>query len=407
MDVSLGTPGALHSRTRSQGVHMSRREFSIETALAISVALLALIFNQAFASAAKDRVPAAPVDCDEAQPARPVPNVLGLEGEAALVELDSADLSGEFENENFPGSVVVRQNPTSSTPANPCSTVTLLMRPVAPTETVIVPDVKDLRFVEAKALIALHGKLELVGEGADDDVVIDQEPKAGASVKVGSRVVVKLKPASSNPVETTVPELRRLTRGQAELKANDAGLTLVGDGADGDIVIRQTPQPGERARKGEVVSVVLQPPIPTPTLVSSSTPPTAPTSVSSSTPPTTQTPVSSSTPPVVPTTSSSISPTTLTTSSTSSAAFSGGSEPRGWLLGVVSTGGIAMLVAAAWLFTKYMRPVVPQPPPRTTIRSVRGNSQVHTERFHGEGTDQVFALKTHRKTGTSMLEEDL
>jgi beta-lactam-binding protein with PASTA domain len=128
----------------------------------------------------------------------------------------------EYYSDEEPGTVI-RQSPAAGTSVSPDSTVDLF---VASKEMVDVPDVRGQNRREAEETIR-QVRLS-VGEvfeqpaNLDEDIVVGQEPTAGASVGVGTDVHLWVMTGTV----TTVPDLQGCSREQAQKILTDAKLQL-------------------------------------------------------------------------------------------------------------------------------------------------------------------------------------
>ncbi len=123
----------------------------------------------------------------------PVPDVVGLDRQAAIDAVRGADLNSNvveaFSNDVAAG-LVISQDPTTDVdPVPPGTTVTVTVSKGP--DLVLVPDVGDLSLSEATAVLEAAG-FEVVGTCflCSDGDVINQDPDAGERVLRGSRVSV-------------------------------------------------------------------------------------------------------------------------------------------------------------------------------------------------------------------------
>ena len=203
----------------------------------------------------------------------PVPEVTGRSPERAAALLEAAGLemgvAERFQGEAARDSVA-RQVPAAGRRVPVGSTVEVAVAEAWPTVT--VPEVTGLSPDAALAKIGesfLTGQVveRLPGDGAEDRVE-RQEPAAGRSVRVGSRVSLTVREAAAM---VAVPDLSGLERSAAKAELAALGLALrVGEERSSDApfdrVSAQRPPPGARVRVGSVVTVELDlarvPPIP-------------------------------------------------------------------------------------------------------------------------------------------------
>ncbi|WP_051585757.1 stage V sporulation protein D [Caldanaerobius polysaccharolyticus] len=117
---------------------------------------------------------------------------------------------------------------------------------------VITPDFTGMKVDDAKVKV-IDSKLTYNVEG-NGDVVLDQSPKPGASVKEGSTVFLYASKDESS-VLVSVPDLTGKTLREAmdQLNAYGIKVSISGDG----IVIGQTPPAGTKVKRGTVVHLIL------------------------------------------------------------------------------------------------------------------------------------------------------
>ncbi len=113
-----------------------------------------------------------------------------------------------------------------------------------------VPDLRGLTVNEASARLDTAGlMLRLVGEG---DLIINQTPKAGATVPLQTQVVVHLGEVGRDTV-LVVPELQGLTLREAGQVLSWLGLSLSPEGSG--VALEQSPAAGMPIEVGAVVRV--------------------------------------------------------------------------------------------------------------------------------------------------------
>jgi len=139
-----------------------------------------------------------------------VPNLVGLSLDSATSRLDRLDLTYRVtrEDSDRPEDEVIGQDPGADSSLEPGGTVELTVS--QPVEQVSVPFVTDLP--EDDALRVLQGaglegtvRRRTVDDPAQDGVVIEQRPGAGADVDDGSTVVLVVGRLVESP-DTTTPE---------------------------------------------------------------------------------------------------------------------------------------------------------------------------------------------------------
>lgn len=126
------------------------------------------------------------------------------------------------------------------------------------TATVSVPDVISLPIDQTVQKISAAGlQVQIQGEG---DVVWGQSPKAGASVKPDSLVIVRLSPETGvkSEGEAIVPDLVGRSIKDAARLLSEVGLHLTPDGYG--LAYEQNPTPGTRVPSASNIAVRFQPP---------------------------------------------------------------------------------------------------------------------------------------------------
>jgi hypothetical protein len=123
----------------------------------------------------------------------------------------------------------------------------------------VVPNLVGMRRGDAAALTARHGLLLVVERSPralDTWVVARQSPDPNTQTQWGARVVVTLVAPSAAPVK--VPDLRGLTRAEAQNAVQAAGLTLTVTGPDEGRVAAQDPAANTEVQPGTAVAVTLR-----------------------------------------------------------------------------------------------------------------------------------------------------
>jgi eukaryotic-like serine/threonine-protein kinase len=120
-----------------------------------------------------------------------------------------------------------------------------------------VPQVAGRRFDDARAVLAAaHLQARRTEEFNDipKGLVVRTEPAAGTGATWGSTVIVVV---SKGPDLVVVPNVLGLSKQQAEQRLQEAGLRWSYYLPIGSQVVQQSPQPGERARRGSHVRLLL------------------------------------------------------------------------------------------------------------------------------------------------------
>ena len=125
-----------------------------------------------------------------------------------------------------------------------------------------VPDVRDVSFDEAYERLEGLGleperRAQPFNPTLPRDIVVDQDPVGGATVKSGRTVLLFVN--TSPDEEVAVPDVRTLAEGRARTMIRDAGLR-VGEVATDSVyspykgtIARQRPEPGRSVRQGSEV----------------------------------------------------------------------------------------------------------------------------------------------------------
>jgi beta-lactam-binding protein with PASTA domain len=121
-----------------------------------------------------------------------------------------------------------------------------------------VPEVAGRRVEDAEAaLAAAHLKVR-PKQVFDDDVpegrVVGTDPDSGSEVAWGSAVVLRI---SKGPDLVEVPQVVGLSRREAEERLRKAGLEAHFVFPVGSRVVEQSPAPGEKAKRGSGVRLLL------------------------------------------------------------------------------------------------------------------------------------------------------
>ncbi|CQR74570.1 Serine/threonine-protein kinase PrkC [Sporomusa ovata DSM 2662] len=129
---------------------------------------------------------------------------------------------------------------------------------------VTVPDVVGKQVDTARNIITSNNLRVSVSEAFNDKVpagqVISQQPEAGTTVKEQRTITIIV---SKGGEVTVVPDLRGLSRRDAELQIKNSGLKLgrvdeqFADAAPADTVISQNPRPPAQVTKGTMIDIVI------------------------------------------------------------------------------------------------------------------------------------------------------
>jgi len=194
-----------------------------------------------------------------------VPSVEGLSSERAIKELNDAGFKKVTTDPEASDSVkkgfVTRTVPAGGVEASKSDRIRLFVS--SGVARVKVPEVVGVTRSSAESRLEADGLVAVVEERADDrpaDQVIGQDPAAGTSVSKGTRVTVTV---SQGPVRTSVPDVTRLTEGNARGELRDAGFGIqvkeeaTADESEDGIVLRQNPAGGTQLRKGRTIVVTV------------------------------------------------------------------------------------------------------------------------------------------------------
>ena len=176
---------------------------------------------------------------------------------------DYADFTFEITYGNVPSKQpgeVLRQNPVASMPVKKGKTVSLTVNGEA--EQVVVEDVKGYKQQDAyDALKALNlsPKIQAV---ADDDTavgyVVKTDPAAGSTVSTGTTVIIYV----SGPSTVVIPNIVGYQYSTAKEELEAAGFVVTAEyddesDKDENTVLSVSPNEGEKAKKGSVVTVTV------------------------------------------------------------------------------------------------------------------------------------------------------
>jgi beta-lactam-binding protein with PASTA domain/predicted Ser/Thr protein kinase len=194
-----------------------------------------------------------------------IPNVAGLEEQAAINRLEGDGLlvNREFENsDTVEVGIALRTDPPAGETVEVGSTVDLFIS--AGTERIPVPPVVGLTLEAARQEIEEAGLqigdvTERPHPDLDEGIVIESNPVAG--VEIAAAIPVHLV-VSSGPEEVTVPDVTNMTEREAITELTRLGLLFRVDEEFSNevargIVIRQDPPAGNEAFVGDTVVLVV------------------------------------------------------------------------------------------------------------------------------------------------------
>jgi eukaryotic-like serine/threonine-protein kinase len=188
-----------------------------------------------------------------------LPDLAGRPADAATGRLDELDIRFEEEpatSVDVPRGAVIQTRPDQGTVLKADDVVTVVVSAGKPK--VEVPDVAGRRAEAAEAALA-DAHLEVRPERVfDDDVpegrAVGTDPGSGSEVPWGSAVVLRV---SKGPDLVEVPQVVGLSKKEAEQRLREAGLEAHYVFPVGSRVVEQSPGPGEKAKRGSGVRLLL------------------------------------------------------------------------------------------------------------------------------------------------------
>ncbi len=200
-------------------------------------------------------------------PRRSVPDVVADARADAVLALTAADLEPAFADpepsRDVPEGAVLRTDPPPGAPLRAGDVVTLVVSTGPPlvraADVVGTPEAEAVAALRAQDLVV---RLERAFSrtGVPEGAVAAQDPPGGRELRVGSEVTLTV---SQGVERVRVPDLIGGTRAAAERELAAAGLEMEvteefsDDQPTPGEVVRQDPEPGGRAPRGEVVRVVV------------------------------------------------------------------------------------------------------------------------------------------------------
>lgn len=190
------------------------------------------------------------VEISQGPPTVELPDFRNLTVSRARDELGNLRLKvkvTEKPSESVPVGVVVDQDPAAGSKVTLDTTVELIVSSGA--AGVIVPQLVGMKLDEARR-VTDRLELELVvseyrlDAGAEEDVVLEQNPSAGAKALKGRRILVVV---SRGRTGLNVPQLEGKTVAEARTILKDMGLELKveGEASASDPIVFQEPPPGD------------------------------------------------------------------------------------------------------------------------------------------------------------------
>ena len=186
-----------------------------------------------------------------------VTNTKFEDAEDKLVDLGLEVVKREAYHGTVKKGYVISQNQDPNVLLNVGTKVTLVVSKGV--ERLSVPDVRNKTEAEATQILITAGFTVTVkradSETVDAGLVISQTPSASVKADRGSAVTITV---SNGPPKVAVPNLRCMTRRQAQDKLASVGLQVNFVGGDRRVV-DQDPQPGASAPRGSVVDAYTGP----------------------------------------------------------------------------------------------------------------------------------------------------
>ena len=213
-----------------------------------------------------------------------VPNLVGMTVEDAAQELGAKSLKvkkADATDATKPAGTVVRQDPAANAQVSAGATITIYV--VSATNTVTVPLLTNLSQDTAVAnltALKLVPAIQQTNSTLPLGTVVDQNPKAGQDVPVGSTVTIMVS-NNPTPVQVYVPDVTGLSPSKAEAALAQYGLSAsvtqqeTPDHPAGQI-FQQIPGAGVKVNKGSTVEIVVAV---TPVTTTTTLPPTTTTTL--------------------------------------------------------------------------------------------------------------------------------
>jgi serine/threonine-protein kinase len=158
---------------------------------------------------------------------------------------------------------VIRQSPSENTDVATDTVVQLDVAKARPVVRVDVPDVVGSTASAARSALRSAGLTVTVVEVESDETtgtVVSQSPQAGAQLRKGSDVTVRV---STGPAKVDVPDVTGLDESSATAQLENAGFQVgvtdesTTDPAEDGRVLRQSPQGGSTAAKGALITITV------------------------------------------------------------------------------------------------------------------------------------------------------
>ena len=194
-----------------------------------------------------------------------VPDVVGDPASQATRRLRNADLRPETRlvTSSRAAGTVVKQTPSAGNRLASGGVVTLDVAKARPVVTVRVPQLVGRTVTEAKQVlrsVALSSSVTTVSSSKEAGTVLGQSPAAGAKVRRGSVVSLRV---STGPALVTVPDVTGLDEGDARAALRGDGFDVevvdqpTDDSSQDGVVIDQSPRGSTDAREGSTVTITV------------------------------------------------------------------------------------------------------------------------------------------------------
>ena len=197
-----------------------------------------------------------------------VPGVVGLAVSDAVATIRDAGFEARVQlvTSSQPAGTVLEQSPVEGTEASTGSTIVVEVakeksRPAV--QRVEVPDVVGTTAADARRTIRSAGFTVTVVSVRSQEpagTVISQSPRAGAELRKGSAVTLKV---STGPANFDVPDVTGMDEASARLELESAGFEVqvihesTTDPAQDGVVVRQEPLGGSTAAEGAVITLTV------------------------------------------------------------------------------------------------------------------------------------------------------
>jgi PASTA domain len=194
-----------------------------------------------------------------------VPDVVGERASQATGRLRHADLRAKarFVTSSQSAGTVVDQAPSAGERLASGGVVTLEVAKARPAVTVRVPRLVGMTIAEAKQALrsaALSSSVRTVASSKPAETVVGQSPTAGAKVRRGSVVSLRV---SAGPALVTVPDVTGLDEGDARAALQGDGFQVAvvdqptDDASEDGVVVDQSPTASTNAREGSTVTITV------------------------------------------------------------------------------------------------------------------------------------------------------